>query len=86
MMTLQCIGSTLYHGIPTRWSGHFDVIGIYLFLATFLLLSVFGLVGVSSDNIFIALVFVIAIIIAFVARVFPNENKSAGKRSTLHDE
>ena len=74
VMTLQCIGSALYHGIPTRWSGHFDVIGIYLFLATLLSLAFFWLVDIP-ESIFGPVVFLAAIVVACGARIFPKRSK-----------
>ena len=38
-MILLCIGSALFHGVPTRWSGHVDVIATYFVYCTLLVLA-----------------------------------------------
>lgn len=38
-MIVLCIGSALFHGVPTRWSGHLDVIATYFVYCTLLVLA-----------------------------------------------
>ena len=38
-MIVLCIGSALFHGVPTRWSGHVDVIATYFVYSALLVLA-----------------------------------------------
>lgn len=45
-MIVLCIGSALFHGVPTRWSGHLDVIATYFVYSA---LAVLALVKALSS-------------------------------------
>ena len=38
-MIVLCIGSALFHGVPTRWSGHLDVTATYFVYSALLVLA-----------------------------------------------
>ena len=38
-MIVLCIGSALFHGVPTRWSGHLDVTAMYFVYSALLVLA-----------------------------------------------
>ena len=38
-MIVMCIGSALFHGVPTRWSGHLDVTATYFVYSALLVLA-----------------------------------------------
>jgi hypothetical protein len=70
-MTFLAIGSSLYHGLSSRWSGHFDVAAIYWVFGGLLLQSFGRLVGLVDTPITILMVFGSGIGAAFLRLVLP---------------